>query len=111
MLGIHKSLEPVLIEEYSEKFELIVTEVKIGNTEIRILTGYGPQENWTDEDKMPFYVALEEEIVKAQTEGKSIIMELDANCKLGSEYIPNDPKPMSTNGRIMARIIERHALW
>ena len=31
MIGIHKSLEPVLIEEYSEKFELIVTEVKISN--------------------------------------------------------------------------------
>ena len=110
MLGIHMSLEPVLIEEYSEKFELIVTEVKIGTKEIRNMTGYGPQENWTDEDKMPFYVALEEEIVKAQMESKSIIMELDANCKLGSEYVPNDPKPMSSNGRIMAGIIDRHAL-
>ena len=62
MIGIHKSLEPVLIEEYSEKFELIVTEVKISNKEIRIITGYGPQENWNDEDKIPFYVALKEKL-------------------------------------------------
>ena len=110
LLGIHKSLEPVLVEEYSEKFELIVTEVKVANKQIRIMTGYGPQENWTDENKMPFYVALEEEIVKAQNEGKSIIMELDANCKLGHDYIASDPKPMSVNGKIMAGIIDRHAL-
>ena len=110
LIGIHKSLDPVLIEEYSEKFELIVTKVKIANKEIRILTGYGPQETWSDEDKMPFYVALEEEVVKAQAEGKSIIMELDANCKLGTEYIPNDPRTMSGNGKIMAGIVDRHEL-
>ena len=59
---------------------------------------------------MPFYVALEEEVIKAQNEGKSIIMELDANCKLGHNYIANDPKPMSVNGKIMAGIIDRYAL-
>ena len=47
---------------------------------------------------MPFYVAFEEEVVKVQNEGKIIIMELDANCKLGHEYIANDPKLMSVNG-------------
>ena len=59
---------------------------------------------------MPFYEALEEEVVKAQAKGKSIIMELDANCKLGTEYIPNDPKPMSGKGKIMAGIVDRHVL-
>ena len=29
MLGIHKSLKPVLIEEYDETFELIVAEVNL----------------------------------------------------------------------------------
>ena len=95
MIGIHKSLEQVLIEEYFEKFELIVTAVKISNKEIRIITGY---------------VALEEEIVKAQMEEKSIIIELDANCKLGKGYVPNYPNPMSGNGKIMAGIFNRHAL-
>ena len=87
-----------------------MTEIKLANKDIRIMTGYGPHESWTDEEKMPFYVALEEEIVKAQSEGKSIIMELDANCKLGKEYIPKDPKNMSGNGKIMSGIVDRHAL-
>ena len=30
LIGVHKSLEPVLIEEYFEDFELLVVEVKMG---------------------------------------------------------------------------------
>ena len=59
---------------------------------------------------MPFFVSLEEEISKAQSAGKSLIIELDANSKLGSKYIKNDPKPMSPNGLILSGIIDRHAL-
>ena len=110
MVGINKSLKPVLIEEYEDAFELIVIEIKVGVKEVRIISGYGPQETWKDEDKMPFFVALEEEIIKAQDNEKSIIIAMDANCKLGKEYIPNDPKPMSSNGKILSAIIERNRL-
>ena len=110
MTGIHESLEPVLIEEYSEKFELIVVEIKVSGREIRIINGYGPQENWTMDEKMPFFVALEEEVSKARLEGKSIILELDANSKLGPKYIKNDPHNMSQNGVILSGIIERQGL-
>ena len=110
MTGIHESLEPVLIEEYSDKFELIVVEIKIQGKEVRIINGYGPQENWTNEEKMPFFVALEEEVSKARLEGKSIILELDANSKLGTKYIRNDPHTISPNGIILSGIIDRHAL-
>ena len=30
MLGVHESLKPVLVSEYSEKFELLVVEVEAG---------------------------------------------------------------------------------
>ena len=55
-------------------------------------------------------MSLEEEISKAQSAGKSIIIEIDANSKLGPTYIKRDPKSMSLNGRILSGIIERHAL-
>ena len=42
--------------------------------------------------------------------GKSIVIELDANSKLGPEYIPNDPHNMSPNGFLLSGIIKRHAL-
>ena len=43
--------------------------------------------------------------------GKSIIIEMDANTKLGKEYIPNDPHKMSPNGTLLAGVIDIHALF
>ena len=110
MLGIHQSLEPVLIEQYSETFELIVAEIKTNNQQIRIMTGYGPQECWNSDQRRPFFTALEEEISKSQMEGKPVIIELDANSKLGAEYVKGDPHKRSPNGTILKEIIERHGL-
>ena len=81
MVGIHKSFEPVLIEEYEDTFELLVIEIVVENKEIRVISGYGPQESWTDEEKMPFFVSLEEEIIKANSSGKSTLLQFDANSK------------------------------
>ena len=110
MLGVHVSLKPVLISEYSDTFELLVVEVKVETKCIRILTGYGPQENWEIDVKMKFFTALEEELLKAALKGKSIILMGDLNSKLGPEFIKNDPKEMTDNGKILGGIIDRNAL-
>ena len=73
MVGVHKAMNPVLIEEYSNEFELLVVEIKIANRNIRIMSGYGPQENWPEAERMQFFTALEKEIVKAELENKSIL--------------------------------------
>ena len=109
-IGVLKGLKPVLIKEYSEEFELLVVEVKTTTKDIRIVTGYGPQESWPIALRIPFFNALEEEIVKAELDGKSIIVEIDGNSKLGPVLIPGDKHPQSENGRILAAIIERHGL-
>ena len=110
IIGVHKSLSPILIEEYSEDFELLVVEIKLGNKDTRIITGYGPQENWKREERTPFFDALEEEIVKAQTSDKAVYIQMDANCKLGPEMIEGDPHNQSENGKILSGIIQRNAL-
>ena len=58
LLGLHVGLEPVLISEYSDTFELLVVEIKIGDKSVRVITGYGPQENWIESDKTPFFNAF-----------------------------------------------------
>ena len=60
---------------------------------------------------MPFFIALEAEIVKAELAGKSVIIEMDSNSKLGPEYIKGDPNKISPNGKILAIINETHALF
>ena len=54
ILGAHKALEPILIQEYSDEYELIVIEVSVGGKVIRVMKGYGPQETWTPDQRMPF---------------------------------------------------------
>ena len=110
IIGVHKALNPVLIEEYCDDFELLVVEIKISNRNIRVISGYGPQESWVESARMPFFLALEEEIVKAELAGKSILIELDANSKLGPELIPGDMHAQTMNGKVLAGIISRHSL-
>ena len=110
MLIVHKDLQPVLIKEYNDDFELLVVEVTTQNTPVRVITGYGPQENLCDNEKMQFWVAFEEEVASAELNTRSIIVQMDANAKLGPKYIKDDPKQMSGNGKVLAGIMERHAL-
>ena len=108
MIASHKDFGPKLIQEYEDEFELLVIEIKVEDKEIRVISGYGPQENWLEEKRMPFFLALETEIEKAVLAGKSILVEMDANSKLGNTLIPGDPYEMSPNGAILAQIVERH---
>ena len=110
MLGLNVALQPVLISEYSDTFELRVTEIQVAGKHIRVITGYGPQEVWDLDMKMQFFIALEEEFAKAAIENRSIICMGDMNSKLGPDLIPNDPNQMTENGRILAGILERNAL-
>ena len=95
------------IEEYNEPFELLVVKIVAGNKVIRILTGYGPQENWDKERRLPFFRALEEEVIKAANAGRGVIIELDSNSNLGAKYIPKDPYVITPNGKLLSLIIDR----
>ena len=108
--SIHKALKPCLIEEYSSEFELLVVEFTVANKSIGIISGYGPQECWSEMERMPFFLALEQEIIKAELAGKSVLIEMDANSKLGPDLIPGDKHPQSQNGQVLSQIIKRHSL-
>ena len=85
-------------------------EVSVGEKVIRVMTGYGPQETWTPDQRMPFFMSLEEEISKAELAGRSIMLCFDANSKMGSVHIPGDPHSQSENGTVLEGIFERHAI-
>ena len=110
ILGAHRGLKPILIQTYSEEYELIVIEISVGTKVIRVMTGYGPQETWLPEQRMPFFMSLEEEIAKAELSGRSIMICFDANSKMGPKHIPGDPHPMSENGNVLDEMFERHAI-
>ena len=51
-----------------------------------------------------------EPISRALINAKSVIIQMDANSKLGNTYVENDPHSMSPNGKILEGIIQRNAL-
>ena len=110
MTGVHMAHQPVLISEYSDIFEMIVVEIRASDKEIRVINGYGPQENLDVGDRMPFFSTLEEEIVSAQMSNKSIIIQMDAISKLGKDIVPQDNHEQTANGAALAGIIQRNAL-
>ena len=74
LIASHKSINPRLIESYEDEFELLVVELELKEKKICMISGYGPQENWTEEKRRPFFIALETEVEKASLAGKSVIL-------------------------------------
>ena len=111
LIGVHQAFKPVLISEYNDEFELLVVEITVENKQLRLISGVGPQENQTEANRLPFFLTLEKEIAMAEMDGKSIIIEMDANSKLGPDRIPHVKHDMSPNGRLLSGIIDKHALF
>ena len=107
--AVHRNLEPVSIATNSET-EIMVVEAKTGNTKTRFINAYGPQENSEEEIKEEFYNQLDVEIKKAKVAGSLICIEMDANAKLGSKFIKNDPHLQSKNGELLETIVEENDL-
>ena len=110
LVAIHEDFLPKLVGEYCEDSELIVIKISTIEKCIGIISGYGPQENWDEDKRLPFFIALETEIEKAELAGRSVIIGMDSNSKMGPKYTSGDPHVMSPNGALLAGIIERHNL-
>ena len=101
LTAIKSNLSPVLVSAGKNDTELLVVQVKIGKLNVRIINGYGPQENEVNKENIfKFWQELELEVINAKEENCAILIELDANAKVGSEVIKGDPNKMSENGRL-----------
>ena len=74
MMDVHMDLNPILISEHIELFKMLVVQVTVDNKDIRIITGYGPQENIEISKRMPFFAKLEEEVLSAKLGNKSLVI-------------------------------------
>ena len=111
LTAVHKNLKPVSVSDEDET-EILVVEGKIQNKAVRFINGYGPQDeaNSSDEEKNEFFNRLDVEVKASRMAGTMVCVQMDANSKLGSAYIPGDKKPMSKNGRLLAKVIEENDL-
>ena len=99
--------EPLLVTQGEDGVEILVVEINVGEMQVRLITGYAPQETDNKEIIATFYSKLEQEIESSQSSNCGTIVELDCNAKLGNSVIDGDPHKMSDNGEMLMGIIQR----
>ena len=104
------SLKPVLIFEGDCECEVLVVEIELENSCIRIIAGYGPQECAPTVVREKYRSTIEEQVARTYLAGHMVLIAEDANAKLGNTIIPNDPHPMSENGKLLSAMISRQSL-
>ena len=109
LTAAHVDLNPFIVTD-NEEVELLVIQVEVDNIKIRVVNGYGPQEDDESLKIITFWRTLEAEIICAKDEGCLLIVELDANAKIGKEHLKNDPNPMSKNGKILIDLVRKNGL-
>ena len=110
LTAVHRNLKPVSVPS-NEDTEILVVETKTENIKTRYINAYGPQENCVEEIKTIFYNELDTEIKKVRLAGAHICIEMDANAKLGTTLIPNDPHSQSPNGKLLENLVMRRCYY
>ena len=108
--AVKEDLNPVLVSQRDDDVEIVVVEADLGRKKLRIINGYGPQEDDDVQDILTFWQEFEKKIIQAVDDQCLILIELDANAKLGNKIIKNDPHSISNNGKLLMDIISRQNL-
>ena len=116
-IGVVQDLHPILIGNGNDATEVISVKINVNKFEIRLVVGYGAQENdrqaklheMSQTDwKQLLWDFLEEEINEAGKLEQGLVIQIDVNAHLGTEIIKGDPNPRNRNGIIMAEFLERN---
>ena len=122
LTAVDNDLSPLLITTGSDEAEMIVVQASVGDKNIRIFNCYGPQE--IGQSQRPaaeqqhlinqFWVELEMEVLKAKEEGCLVLIELDANAKVGKnvEILNSSPKcsGVVTRERVTIERVEKSVI-
>ena len=108
-LGIDKQFESVFVRGGNDDLEIMSVVFYINNLAVRVLVGYGPQENDSKEKKDAFWNFLDTEVVEAELEGQGLVIQFDGNLHAGQDLIKNDPNPQNQNGRLFMQFLQRHS--
>ena len=107
-LGVHRDLKSILINEGDDDTEVLSVRVFFKELSVRVVTGYGPQENAIKEKKDKFWEFLETEANYADLEGDGLIIQMDGNLHAGSNILKNDPNIQNQNGKLFGQFLDRN---
>ena len=98
-IGVLNSLDPSWISEGNDEAEAITVEIWIEGFPVRLICGYGPQENDSKTRKEHFWHYLQNEVRKGKENGAGVVIQMDGNLWAGSEIVKGDPKLQNQNGK------------
>ena len=107
-LGVNKIFESTLLNEGDDETEVISVLVMVGSTAIRVIVGYGPQENASKDKKEKFWEIIENEVVQAESEHHGVIIQIDGNLHAGDKLLKDDPNPQNQNGKLFMDFLKRN---
>jgi hypothetical protein len=110
MIACLASLDPVMVYEGDSECEVLVVQIALESKLIRIIAGYGPQECAPLVVRETYRNTIEEQVVRAQMAGCSVIAAEDANAKLGSKWLKDDPNDISENGKLLEAMVVRQEM-
>ena len=109
-IGVSKSLPSALLREGGEEAECLSVQVQLGQQEMVVVCGYGPQLHASPARKEQFWEFMDREVSEAAREDKMLIIQMDSNCWLGENIIPGDPnKTTNSNGRMFQQFLQRNS--
>ena len=108
--AVLEDLNPLEVSAFDDT-ELLVVQCEIGNVKLRIMNAYGPQEDDEVKNINQFWQAVETEILFAKQEECLIILQMDANAKIGREILQNDPNSRSNNGQLLIDMVQRQGMY
>ena len=109
--AVDEDLFPVLVSTgEDEDSEIITVQVKAGNHDLRIINAYVPQEDDSPQKVFHFWQEVENEVIVAKENNCLILLQMDANAKVGKEEISNDPNEASKNGKLLIEMVKRQGL-
>ena len=104
-LGVLNILQPSWISEGDDSAEALTVEVWVEGFPIRLLCGYGPQENDPIDRKVQFWGYIQAEVQNASKSGASLIIQMDGNLWAGDNIIKGDPNKQNQNGRLLEEFL------
>ena len=111
MTAVHGNCISVVVSsDESSQLEILVVQVRVGEYNIRVINAYGPQEDSKSDEKTEFWQSIESEIIFAKEEECLVLLQIDANVKVGCQVIKNDLHSTSENGEILLNLVNRQNL-
>ena len=110
MIGLINNLDPSWISEGDDEADALTVEIWVDGFSIRLICGYGPQENDDKKRKESFWKYLNVEVQKAKDDGAGLVLQMDGNLWAGNNIIIGDVKKKQyQNGRYFERFLHENS--